>query len=98
MSLREQQSKFAQMVGKLIEYAYAQGYELTLGDAYATSGHKKDSFHYRRLAIDLNLFWNGKWLTRAEDHQPLGEYWEGLGGTWGGRFKDPDGNHYSLGE
>jgi hypothetical protein len=28
----------------------------------------------------------------------LGEYWELIGGTWGGRFKNPDGNHYSYGE
>ncbi|HBJ0947911.1 TPA: M15 family metallopeptidase, partial [Escherichia coli] len=26
-----------------------------------------------------------------------GEYWESLGGSWGGRFKSrPDGNHFSL--
>jgi len=24
----------------------------------------------------------------------LGEYWESIGGSWGGRFGD--GNHYSL--
>jgi len=24
----------------------------------------------------------------------LGEYWEGMGGSWGGRFSD--GNHFSL--
>lgn len=25
----------------------------------------------------------------------IGEYWESIGGAWGGRFND--GNHYSLG-
>ena len=98
MSLREQQSQFARMVGLLINYATLQGYEITFGDAYAKSGHIEGSFHYKRLAIDLNLFKDGEYLTETQDHRPLGLFWESIGGTWGGRFKKPDGNHYSLGE
>jgi len=94
MSLREKQSYFVIMVASLIRFAYSNGYELTFGDAYATTGHKKNSLHGARLAIDLNLFKNGKYLTRTEDHKPLGEFWESIGGSWGGRFND--GNHYSL--
>lgn len=94
MTLREKQSKFARMVADLIIFAYANGYELTLGDAYAQFGHMKNSLHGQRLAIDLNLFKEGKWLNKTEDHKALGEYWEAIGGSWGGRFKD--GNHYSL--
>jgi len=99
MSLRKQQSAFVVMVGRLINFATNQGYELTFGDAYASSGHKKDSFHYRRLAIDLNLFKDGVFLTKTEDHKVLGEYWKSIGGSWGGDFSSvKDGNHYSLGE
>lgn len=94
MSLRAKQSKFVEMVGRLIAFAYEHGYELTFGDAFAKSGHMNGSLHYIRLAIDLNLFKDGKYLTSTEDHKELGEYWESLGGSWGGRFKD--GNHYSL--
>ena len=94
MTLREKQSKFTLMVSKLIQWAYDQGYELTFGDAYARIGHIPNSLHYSRLAIDLNLFKDGKWLNKTEDHMPLGEYWESIGGSWGGRFRD--GNHYSL--
>ena len=61
-------------------------------------GHSKKSFHPDRLAIDLNLFKDGKYLMETEDHRPLGEYWKSLGGTWGGDFKRKDGNHYSWGE
>ena len=86
------------MVALLIIKATELGYELTFGDAYATRGHKKDSFHGKRLAIDLNLFKDGKYLTETEDHRLLGEYWISIGGTWGGNFKNPDGNHYSWGE
>ena len=98
MSLRKQQSQFARMLSLLINYATLQGYGITFGDAYAKSGHIEGSFHYKRLAIDLNLFKDGEYLTETQDHRPLGLFWESIGGTWGGRFKKPDGNHYSLGE
>jgi len=96
MTLRQKQSKFASMIALLIQFAYEQGYEITFGDAWASSGHKKGSFHYKRLAFDLNLFRNGRWLSSTQSHEPLGIFWESIGGTWGGRWQD--GNHYSYGE
>jgi hypothetical protein len=104
-SLREKQSRFVLMVSKLIQKAYAMGYELTFGDAYrdprvfGKMGERKgygesNSNHKQRLAIDLNLFKDGKFLSTTDDHAPLGVFWESMGGTWGGRFND--GNHYSL--
>lgn len=107
MSLRQQQSKFALMVALLITQADAMGYEVTLGDAYRDPrvhgelGVKRgygaaNSFHKTRLAIDLNLFKDGKFLDGTAAHEPLGIWWESQGGTWGGRFRD--GNHYSWGE
>src|SRR5688572_15698962 len=92
------------MIGELILYAYSQGYELTFGEAwrppetaeaYARAGKGiANSLHIDRLALDLNLFRNGKWLQKTEDFRLLGEWWESRGGTWGGRFGD--GNHFSL--
>lgn len=105
MSLREKQSKFARMVADLIIKAYSLGYEITLGDAYRDPrlhgelgvkkgyGHPR-SAHKIRLAIDLNLFKDGKFLEGTNAHKELGEWWETQGGSWGGRFND--GNHYSL--
>ena len=98
MSLQAKQSEFIKALGLLIQFAYHQGYELTGGDLWATRGHSENSFHYKRLAIDLNLFFNGEYLTTTEAHLPLGEFWESIGGTWGGRFTNPDGNHYAWGE
>lgn len=107
MNLRQKQSQFARMVGVLIEKAYELGYEVTLGDAYRDPrlhgdigvkkgyGHAK-SCHKLRLAIDLNLFKDGKFLSSSEDHRQLGEWWESVGGAWGGKFETPDGNHYSF--
>ena len=105
MTLGQKQRNFTMMVSILIQYAYEQGYEMTLGDAYrdprvhGAVGSKESysssqSLHKSRLAIDLNLFRDGKYLTATEDHKPLGEFWESIGGTWGGRFND--GNHYSM--
>ena len=94
MTLGNKQRKFSLMVAKLIVFMYAEGYEVTLGDAFAHDGHRKNSLHYKKLAIDLNLFKSGKYLTETEDHERFGGYWESMGGSWGGRFND--GNHYSL--
>lgn len=96
--LSEKQRKFTWMVHLLIQYAYNQGFELTFGDAYAEKGHIENSFHAKRLAVDFNLFIGGKYTRSTEAHRPLGEYWESIGGTWGGKFKKKDGNHYSYGE
>lgn len=107
MTLSQKQTKFAQLVARLILQAYDMGYSVTLGDAYRDPrvhgavgtkmgyGHSK-SAHKVRLAIDLNLFKNGKFLQTSEDHRPLGEWWEKLDPMcrWGGRFND--GNHYSF--
>jgi len=86
------------MVPLLVLFAYEQGYEITYGDAAARDGHKSGSFHYKKLAIDLNLFKNGRYLTSTKSHEPLGIFWESLDPecTWGGRWGD--GNHYSYGE
>lgn len=93
------------MLPDLIDKALELGYDITLGDGFRDPrvfgdigvkigyGHAK-SCHKLRLAIDLNLFKDGKFLEGTEAHKPLGEYWESQGGTWGGRFQD--GNHYSL--
>ena len=93
MTLRERQSKFALMVAQLIIFTYDLGYEITLGDAFASIGHKQNSNHYIRLAIDLNLFKNGKYLADGSGHKELHDYWDSIGGA--GRILH-DLNHYSL--
>ena len=99
MTLRQKQSKFARMVADLIIKAYDMGYEVTFGDAYRDPRcpyGSEVSFHHKRLAIDLNLFKNGKYLSSTAAHEPLGVYWESLHPecVWGGRFND--GNHYEA--
>lgn len=111
MNLRQKQSAFARLVARLILQATAMGYEVTFGEAYrspeeaarlaarGTGRAIKKSLHTQRLAIDLNLFKDGIWLTKTDDHRPLGQWWEAQSTsdvvcTWGGHFDD--GNHYSV--
>lgn len=96
MTLGQKQKLFAHMVALLILHAEQLGYQVTFGDTFRgprTPG-KKNSLHRLRLAVDLNLFRDGRYLKSTKAHEPLGLYWESIGGTWGGRFDD--GNHYSL--
>lgn len=106
VTLRERQSIFVKLVAQLIQKATEMGYELSFGETYRTPEQAilnakagkgtKNSLHCDRLAIDLNLFKDGRFLGSTEDHRKLGEWWEKLHPDcrWGGRFND--GNHYSL--
>lgn len=105
MQLREKQHKFCLMLAQLLNKADEMGYTMRIGDAYRDPrvfgemgkkmgyGHPS-SCHKIGLAVDLNLFKDGVYITTTEGHKQLGEWWESIGGTWGGRFDD--GNHYSL--
>lgn len=108
MTLRQKQSLFVKLVAQLIEYAYANGMELTFGECWRTPEQAKrnadngtgvlNSLHGQRLAIDLNLFVSGVFIDSSAGHKRLGEYWKTLHPLcrWGGDFRKPDGNHYSL--
>lgn len=112
MSLLEKQDEFARCVTKLILHAQMSGYMVSLGEAYRTPEQAQwnatqgkgivKSLHILRLAIDINLFKNGVYLTRSEDYKLLGEWWEELKPIgnykccWGGRFTRADGNHFSF--
>jgi hypothetical protein len=92
MTLLQKQFKFASLVAQLIQKAEDFGFTVTLGDAFRLD--KK--CHGMRLAIDLNLFRDGKYLSDTASHRLLGEWWEQQAPEcrWGGRFSD--GNHYSF--
>lgn len=103
--LSSRQSEFAAALGRFLVWIdELPGYRVTLGCARCQQPHHHpQSYHKVALAVDLNLFRlddDGEWtyLTATEDHLELGRKWEELGGTWGGRFRAPDGNHYSWGE
>lgn len=107
MTLNEKQQRFAVAVARLILKADEMGYAVTFGEAYRTPEQAKlnaqkgsgiaNSLHTQRLAVDLQLFKDGVYLTESAGYKPLGEWWELYGDEccWGGRFTRADGNHFS---
>lgn len=106
-SIGVRQREFALELARLVVWINQQGFEVSFGDAYRDPrvhgdwGEKRGygsavSYHKRRLAVDLNIFLNGRYLRSTAAHRFAGEEWERRGGTWGGRWDD--GNHYSWGE
>lgn len=106
-TLSQKQRRFTMMIAKLIEFAYSSGFELSFGDAYrdprlhGNMGFKKgygapSSCHKLRLAVDFNLFINGKYQTDSEAFRPLADYWKSLAPDARAGIDWQDGNHFSL--
>jgi len=70
--LLERQFKFSCMLPLLYLFISQRGYVYSLGDAYRDKrcpyGHPM-SLHRFRLAQDINLFKDGKLLTKTGDHR-----------------------------
>jgi hypothetical protein len=108
MTLSQKQRLFSKYVGLLLTWCYLKGYEVTFGETYRTPEQaalnaKKGigiakSLHTKRLAIDLNLFINGRYVTDSAAYKPLGLFWKSLDANnrWGGEFSKPDGGHFSY--
>ena len=80
----------------LLEQAEAWGFSPTIGDALRTcadqeaAGDVRRSWHVLGRAVDLELH------GAPDAYRRLGEFWESIGGTWGGRWKElypPDGDY-----
>lgn len=109
MTLRQKQSIFAFLVARLLIHMNENGFEFTFGEAYRSPEEAmrlsklgvgaKSSLHTKKLAIDINLFKDGKYLDKTEDHKEFGIWWEKQHPNcrWGGSFKQrKDGNHYEF--
>lgn len=104
--LSEKRVKFTHQIAWLILWAHDNlpGYRVALNEVkrepaqiahnVATGKGIRMSLHALGLAADLILYIDGVYQRDTEAYRPLGEKWEELGGTWGGRFGD--GNHFSL--
>jgi hypothetical protein len=107
MRLGAKQEEFSLHLSYLIQFAYEKGYRIRMGEVWrspskatenaAASIGIANSLHTLKLAVDLNLFKDGKYLRASKDHAELGAYWKSLhhDNCWGGDFSKPDGNHYS---
>jgi hypothetical protein len=107
MRLGAKQELFAELFIEHCMWLITNGYKIRFGDIWAREGHKMNSNHYIKLAGDLNLFRDGRFLTKTSEHEESGRMWESRHDLcrWGGNWdKDAwseeagenDGNHYSL--
>jgi hypothetical protein len=110
LSLADKQKVFSTLVARLILHTVGTaGVSVTLGEAWRTKEQAElyakegngivNSLHCLRLAIDLNLFRDGKLLVTTDDYRSMGEFWESLSTadyscSWGGRFGDAD--HFAI--
>jgi hypothetical protein len=89
MSLVTEQHEFLQDAAKLVQFAAAQGFQVTGGEVYRTAEQQKiyvetgrsntmNSYHLRRLAIDLNFIKDGKLIYDIPSLTAIGKYWESL--------------------
>ena len=99
MSLVAEQAAFLQDAARLIVHANALGWTVTAGELFRTpeqqaiyvkTGRSKtnNSYHLKRLAIDLNFFMNGKLIYDVSALKPIGDFWESLSpqNSWGGNW------------
>jgi hypothetical protein len=108
MTLGQYQNLHVQLVAKLINYTYEQGYALSWGEAFRTQEQAQwdatnhigviGSVHCERLAVDFMLFKDGVYLTDPAAYAFMGEYWKTLDPAcrWGGDFKTVDADHFSI--
>lgn len=100
-NLSDIQFEFVKDLVELLKFCIANGYKVTLGEAWrpvemqkiyyekGLSRIREQSYHNKRLAIDLNIFVNGEYTTDKAKLQPIGDYWEALNplNKWGGNWK-----------
>jgi hypothetical protein len=108
VTLREQRCLFTRLICEFGLWAFQQGYELAFGEVVRTKAQAQqnagsgtgisNSLHLDGLAVDFNLYINGVYQESSEAHAPLGAQWKSMHSLcrWGGDFRKPDGNHYSL--
>lgn len=105
--LLQKQQLFFVMSNQLDNWLIAQGYKGTFGETLRTpiQAHLnveqhigiEHSLHLIKLARDLNLWKpDGTFCQTFADFEPIGIFWESIGGSWGGRFHNQDCDHFSL--
>jgi len=104
--VKDYQILFSRLLPRLIDRAHFLGYEVVMGELYrpkemaeiyaARGSGIKNSNHTRCIAVDLNLFKDGKYLKKTDAYRVLGEWWVEQHElcAWGGEFDD--GGHFSL--
>lgn len=109
LTLGQKQRLFTKLLGKLIDYAYSKGYELSIAEGYIGDSinkpsedtpHLRHGAHFNRLGIDLNLFIAGTFISNGSHPAwlDLATFWVNLNPLCrcGYFFSSRDSNHFSL--
>ena len=111
MNLIQKQKRFSILLSDLIYDLTQNGYEVTMGECWRSKAAAdwnaahgigiSNSLHTQRLAADLNLFKDGKYLTTKDDYAVAGAIWKSYTDSdfqccWGGDFESPDSDHFSI--
>ena len=101
MKLSEKQMIFSLNIAKLIRYAHLMAMGLTFGHAWRSPEEQERLFkagltktlnsqHLNRLAVDFNVFINGRLCLDWSTIKILGDYWESLHpqNRWGGDWNN----------
>lgn len=107
MKLRDKRIEFTDMLASLLLHGMSSGMDMAIdwvkrdADTQAklvNSGASKTmkSKHINALAVDILLFEDGEYLTDGDhpSYRELGEYWESIGGVWGGSWGFKDSGHF----
>lgn len=93
--LLARQLEFARKLATLEYWMLCEGLTWKVGRGLCCEAcSKPTSLHRLSLAEDVLLFVDGVYQTDTESYRVIGEKWESIGGSWGGRWGD--GNHLSL--
>ena len=118
MTVNQMQFEFTIMQARLVLFAKECGFNLSLREVWREGRRQLELFnaglsktmnsqHLKSLAADFVMFRDGDPVEAGDDPDwlTLGEYWEHLGGTWGGRWdmssapgQQPDAGHFEYGE
>lgn len=97
MTIGEKQEMFTILYCNLLTFLLGKGYRIRqkhlLRCAGCKVGHDR-SLHRIGLAIDLVFMEGDDPIEDSARYTEAGEFWEHLGGSWGGRFGD--GGHFSI--
>lgn len=111
MSAVTEQAAFLLDMCKLVQHATTLGFTLTAGELFRTPEQQQiyvktgrsqtmNSLHLQRMAVDFNIFKDGRLCYDKAVLAPLGAYWESLHplNSWGGNGKKlVDTPHFSRG-
>ena len=103
---------FLRLLAKLILFAEEHGINIFVYEYYRDADRQRDLYkmgkskcdgfvrkspHQKGLAVDIAILKDGDADWESPHYETLGEYWQSIGGIWGGGWKSlVDKCHYEY--